>query len=294
MVRAPAAAVVAAMSIRNGNNSCCSLFIYGTLMAPEVLDWLLSGKKRFTKVDGAENGVSQAAEVLDCTTDQQRGTKRLKLTSHTNSQEDSSSMSPSPSIAMFPARLVQDKIGGNSYQRYPIRNAVFPALYPITQTDRPHGRHDTLRPVQGMYLPVVTLGQLRILDFFEDVGHFYERRSVQVELLEESVSLASKSESEATKPSSSASTAESADSLVGRIRSCEAYIYTGDSDILAMDQGDWDYQAFRDKHLTSFLENAVEPTVKELHSLGYYDYLTSDKTTNDEKKKDTSKMHESL
>lgn len=155
-----------------------SLFVYGTLMAPEVLHTLLEGTVNYSS-------------SLETKTGWLRG-----------------------------------------YQRFPVREHVYPGIVPF--------ENDQCIGVRGLVLFHLTQRQIRILDWFEDVQ--YERRQVTVELMDD-----------------------------GQMKQlCQTYVWINPQDELHLDRGDWDYEMFRHVHLKNYLQNTVQPCVEQLHRLGYY------------------------
>ncbi|KAL7559895.1 hypothetical protein ACA910_005392 [Epithemia clementina (nom. ined.)] len=247
MIPQSSLAAVARGSATNGAattpTSDIALFVYGTLMAPEVIHTLLS------------QGKSQPPPLPHPTV--------------TSSSADTDAGTTTPdfsSIIMKPARLLHGIDGPKSqFQLFPVRDAVFPALIPMASFSS-SAQQDALGhleeppKVDGLYLPCVTPQQLSILDWYEEEA--YERREVVVQLLVEKDS--------------------SSNALASNTRSCQTYIWVHPWQELIVDQGDWNYKTFRREHMESYLTRTVWPCVQQFQKLGFYsNEEDQDRNTND-------------
>jgi len=205
------------MSASRASNSNCnsggptatggSIFVYGTLMSPEVMNTLL----------GPTLEKSQPV--------------------------------------MQPAILC-------GYQRFPVKNHVFPGLIPAaTTTAAPLTTavpaetdciSTTTSIVQGIHVSNLSLPQqMDILDWFE--GDEYTRVQTKVQLLND-------------KDNNNANDNDSGKNMV----SCELYEWSNPVEELELERLEWDYDYFREQHLEWYLENTVRPCSQELKQRGHY------------------------
>ena len=109
----------------------------------------------------------------------------------------------------------------DGFTRHPVVGFVFPGIIPVKDETA------TPRPVQGLLYTDLTVDELEILDWFEDVE--YTRSVVQVK-----------------------------DDETNELCDTQVYVWINPLEELDLTQ-DWDYDQFRTQHLSNYLVNTVAP-----------------------------------